>query len=70
MEATKGKMTDGGYRAIQPEGSLTLGIQYHGHGRHGNVVESMNVIGHGKESPWGWTRKVLSMWGRPMKGAT
>ena len=43
--------------------SLTLGIRYHGHGRHGNMVESMNVIGHGKESPWRWTRKVLSMWG-------
>ena len=41
-----------------------MGIQYHGHGRHGNVVESMNVIGHGKESPWRWTRKVLSMWGQ------
>ena len=33
--------------------SLTLGIRYHGHGCRGNVVESMNVIGHGKESPWG-----------------
>ena len=30
--------------------SLTLGIQYHGHGRHGNVVESMDVIGHGRET--------------------
>ena len=52
-------MTDGGCRAIQPEGSLTLGIQYHGHGRHGNVVESMNVIGHGKESLWGGSVKFF-----------
>ena len=33
--------------------SLTLGIRYHGHGCHGKVVESMDVIGHGMESPWG-----------------
>ena len=33
--------------------SLILGIRYHGHGCRGNMVESMNVIGHGKASPWG-----------------
>lgn len=36
-----------------------MGIQYHEHGRHGNVVESMNVIGHGKESPWGGSVKFF-----------
>ena len=33
--------------------SLTLGIQHYPHGRGNDVVESMDVIGHGKESPWG-----------------
>lgn len=36
-----------------------MGIRYHGHGSRGNVVESMNVIGHGKESPWGESVKFF-----------
>ena len=34
-------------------GSLTLGIQHYPHGQGNDVVESMNAIGHGKESLWG-----------------
>ena len=54
-------MADGGCRAIQPEGSLTLSALHINMGVVWTIGERSCVIGHGKESPWGWTRKVLSM---------